>query len=134
MPSNLNSSIPPDDQAQHIKKTLDANAAANVSLESRSAIEANLKLIGQIFEHQLSAFQWKYVNKQWAAATYATDAISVTPTVEPIFQILVSPGSAQVINLDDYRIVVSPGDTVSIIVVGSGVISQADAILNWVED
>ena len=58
VPSNLNSSIPPDDQAQHIKKTLDANAAANVSLESRSAIEANLKLIGQIFEHQLSAFQW----------------------------------------------------------------------------
>lgn len=106
----------------------------SISAAANSSASTPVKFIMYKNIAALSTFQWKYVNKQWAAATYATDAISVTPTVEPIFQILVSPGAAQVINLDDYRIVVSPGDTVSIIVVGSGVISQADAILNWVED
>ena len=109
-----------------VLKSISAGANSAASTPVKFIIYRNLAAV--------SAFQWSYVNKTWSASAYAQDAITVNPAVKPIFQTLVSPGAAQVINLDDFRIVISPGDSISVVVVGSGVISQADAVLNWVED
>lgn len=106
----------------------------SMSAGANSAASTPVKFIMYKNLAASSAFQWTYVNQQWASAVYSTDQTTVTPTIKPLFQTLVSPGSAQLISLDEYRIVISPGDSISIVVVGSGVISQADVVLNWVED
>lgn len=109
-----------------VLKSISAGATSAASTPVKFIIYKNLTVT--------PTFEWAYRNKTYAASTYSSAETSIVVNSEPIFQTLVSPGAAQMIDLDAYRITIPPGDSVSVIVVGSGVISQADAILNWVED
>lgn len=106
----------------------------SISLGATSAASTPVKFVLYQNLSEVNSFQWTYTNNTWSAASVSKSEITVTSTSSPIFQVLVSPGAAQMVNLDEYRIVITPGDSISVAVVGSGVISQADAILNWVED
>lgn len=109
-----------------VLKSLSAGATSSASTPVKFIMYKNLPTA--------NTYEWVYRNKTWAAAAISRAETSIAPNSEPLFQTLVSPGSAQMIDLDSYRITIPPGDSISIIVVGSGVISQADVILNWVED
>lgn len=58
IPENLNSQVAPEDQAKHVSETHTVHMKANASAEVLSAIEANLKLVGQIYDHTLAAELW----------------------------------------------------------------------------
>ena len=106
----------------------------SISVGATSAASTPVKFVLYRNVSEANDFQWTYSNKTWASATYSKSESTITSNPAPIFQTLVSPGAAQIIDLDSYRLVISPGDSVSIAAIGSGVISQADVILNWVED
>lgn len=106
----------------------------SISIGATSAASTPVKFILYQNLAEIPSFQWTYTNNTWSAASVSKSETTVNPTSSPIFQVLVSPGSAQMVSLDEYRIVISPGDSISVVVVGSGVISQADTVLNWVED
>jgi len=80
-------------------------------------------------------FVWNHVDDTWSAASISTTASSLNPaSLVSIYEILVSPGAATTIDLTELRITIPANTHISVVVVGSGVISQADVTLNWVED
>lgn len=109
-----------------VLQSMSAGATSAASTPIRFIIYRNLSVT--------NTFEWLYENKAWSAGTYSIAETTVANNGRPIFQIMVSPGAAQMIELTPYRITVTPGDSISVVVVGSGVISHADVILNWIED
>ena len=106
----------------------------SISCAGSSAAGAPIKFI--MYKNlPTNTYEYRYVNKNWSAATVsAAETVIDTTGSEPIFQFLVSPGSASIVSLHEYRIVIPAGDSISVAVIGSGVISQADVVLNWIED
>jgi len=107
----------------------------SISVGGLSAASPPIKVLLYRNATLAAPFQWNYNNETWSTALYSTTASTLNPaSYKPLYQFLVSPGAASTIDLTNSRIVLPPNSTVSVVIVGSGVISQADVTLNWLED
>lgn len=107
----------------------------SISAGCTSAASAPVRIVMYRNATTVDARTWVFVDETWSSALYSDTTTTFDPTLYvPIFQFLISPGAAEIVSLEDYRIIISPSESVSIAIVGSGVISQADIVLNWVED
>jgi len=70
-----------------------------------------------------------------SASSYSTTETSVTTTgLVPLFSILLSDNSSEIVNLDDLRIVIPPNNEIVITVISTANINRAGAALTWLED
>jgi len=107
----------------------------SISAGATSAASTPIRIV--MYRNATAAidYVYQYQNETWSTAAYSTTETTINPAgKESIFTFLMSPGAAQTISLEELRIVLPPNDDISIAIVGSGVISQADVTLNWVED
>lgn len=82
-----------------------------------------------------SNLQYTVYNESWSSVFYSDTQTTLNPaSYKPIYQFLLSPGAAETRDISYARIVLAPGDHVHVVIVGSGVISQADVALNWLDD